>query len=208
VRYPLAIALIFFVLVIAAMAQVAEKRISIQDTDRYIVFPVKDSDPRVIARILSAGTSIDRFTISLALGEPDYWVFFDASKYRGQTLTVRLDGNAGKEMLNRVRADSSYPGQENVYKEKLRPQTAFSSQRGWINDPNGLIYYGGEYHMFYQHNPFGWTHANMHWGTPSAPTCCTGRNCPRIVYTGTGAGIFRHGNCGSEQHSRIPAERR
>ncbi|GGP10026.1 glycoside hydrolase family 32 protein [Oceanobacillus neutriphilus] len=51
-----------------------------------------------------------------------------------------------------------------LYQEKHRPQLHFTPKENWINDPNGLVYYEGEYHLFYQRNPHASDHADMHWG--------------------------------------------
>jgi beta-fructofuranosidase len=45
-----------------------------------------------------------------------------------------------------------------------RPRYHFLPEKNWLNDPNGLIQWGGEYHMFYQYNPNGAFHATIHWG--------------------------------------------
>src|SRR5689334_8772489 len=54
--------------------------------------------------------------------------------------------------------------QDNLYKEKYRPRFHFSPAKNWANDPNGPVYYDGEYHLFYQYNPFGIRQGHLSWG--------------------------------------------
>lgn len=51
-----------------------------------------------------------------------------------------------------------------LFSEKFRPQLHFTPKRHWINDPNGLLFYKGKYHLFFQHNPEGDLWGNMSWG--------------------------------------------
>ena len=51
-----------------------------------------------------------------------------------------------------------------AYDQTYRPQFHYSPVKNWMNDPNGLVYYRGQYHLFYQYNPAGNTWGNMSWG--------------------------------------------
>ena len=54
--------------------------------------------------------------------------------------------------------------QSAAYDQPYRPQIHFSPEKNWTNDPNGLVYFEGEYHLFFQYNPFGDQWGHMSWG--------------------------------------------
>lgn len=131
---------------------------------RYLLLPIKNGPTRKVTTLVDGRVEVIN-DIGLADGEPDWWAFMDVEGWKGKSLTLRVDSlREGSRALEAVELADEIKGAENLYREPLRGQFHFSSRRGWNNDPNGLVYFNGEYHLFYQHNPYGWPWGNMHWG--------------------------------------------
>jgi fructan beta-fructosidase len=129
---------------------------------KYLNIPIAIHEDRQLVRFVTGRDTLSSSVIRVADGRPDYWVFRDVSDLRGKTLTlVFLNRVSG---IDSIHQSDSFPGEDSLYRESHRPQFHFSSRRGWNNDPNGLVYHDGEYHMFYQHNPYEAQWENMHWG--------------------------------------------
>jgi len=84
-------------------------------------------------------------------------------------------------------AQSDLPG---YYSERFRPQFHFTPEKNWMNDPNGLVYYEGEYHLFYQYNPFGNTWGHMSWGHAVSPDLVHWKHLPLALPEADGVMIF------------------
>jgi fructan beta-fructosidase len=77
-----------------------------------------------------------------------------------------------------------------LYKELYRPQTHFSPPSNWMNDPNGMVFYEGEYHLFYQHYPDSNVWGPMHWGHAISKDLVKWENQPIALYPDSLGMIF------------------
>ena len=129
----------------------------------YLLIPVEEKAPAV--KIIAAASDNElktAFDVHLAVNQIDYWVPLDVKKWKDQQLTLSFQGLT-KPVLGSKEIKQSDKF-EFEYNEKYRPQFHFSPEYGWMNDPNGMVYLDGEYHLFYQYNPYGSMWGNMSWG--------------------------------------------
>ena len=147
--------------------------VRINPTQKYLILPVEDSAPDVSISVMVDNVQVETFTVRLALNKVDYTVPYELSKYAGKHVVLRFAMNPQerggarpkvKEAVfsNNLALANSYDASN---KETLwRPVYHFAPQWGWMNDPNGMVYKDGEYHLFYQYNPYGSRWGNMNWG--------------------------------------------
>ena len=111
---------------------------------------------------------------------------------------------AAAAMAVSASAAPDYP--EMDYNQKYRPQFHFTSMKNWLNDPNGMMYYDGEYHLFFQHNPKGNKWGNMTWGHAVSKDMIHWEQLPHAIlpygggtiFSGTGA-VDHHNTLGKQQ---------
>ena len=90
---------------------------------------------------------------------PDTYAYLDMARFLDRKLRIRVV----PEIALRFELVDS-PDDSGIYMEKYRPAAHFTAKRGWLNDPNGLFYNEGLYHLFFQHNPVDLNWGNIHWG--------------------------------------------
>lgn len=91
--------------------------------------------------------------------DPDYYAYLPVYMFLNKEIGLVTDPEVSfiPEFVDEIR-------DEHLYHEKNRPNFHFTPKIGWMNDPNGLVYLNGAYHMFFQYNPAGHGWRNMSWG--------------------------------------------
>lgn len=165
------IILILAVLPLGSFAQTdsnqieGKNKLQINAKKKWLLLPVKNGSESVKVIISGGDEKLRFFDMELSNGDPDWYAYLDISKWEGEALDIKVSSN--KDMspaLQNIKQSNKEEDTKALYKEKLRAQFHFSPKRGWNNDPNGMVYYQGEYHLFFQHNPYGVEWGNMHWG--------------------------------------------
>ena len=141
--------------------------LKIEQGSRYLLLPVQESeDIAAIAVLDNHNNMVQRINVKLAIERVDYYVPYELKgaclmdiEFRGDR---RQKGAVGDFVCWK---DMKYSNSfDTTNREKFRPAYHHTPLYGWMNDPNGMFYKDGVWHLYFQYNPYGSQWENMTWG--------------------------------------------
>lgn len=134
--------------------------IKVENPTKYLLLPIQEEKDEAQV-LLDTGSKDDTWMdVRLAQNGSDYYVPFALGK--GKTATVKILGLKKDALaLSLLKLSNTFDTTNTDY---YRPSYHFTPLYGWMNDPNGMVYKDGEYHLYFQYNPYGSKWGNMHWG--------------------------------------------
>lgn len=142
-----------------------EQNIVVLDSvKKFLLLPVQDDAPEGKVNIVvnNEGQLAQSMNIRLARERVDSYVPLDLSAYVNQKVSIDIAGMPSSSLCwKELKMSDSF---DMTNKEMFRPVYHHTPVYGWMNDPNGMFYKDGVYHLYFQYNPYGSVWGNMHWG--------------------------------------------
>lgn len=135
--------------------------IHIANPPKYLLLPVEENAAESQVRLDTGDAADTDMDVRLAQKKVDYFVPFELPA-EAKKATVRIDRIAQNALCwEEMKLSDTF---DTVNTDRFRPVYHHTPLYGWMNDANGLVYKGGEYHLYFQYNPYGSIWGNMHWG--------------------------------------------
>lgn len=137
-------------------------------SDKYILLPVEEDEHNAHIRVIKDNQVVKEFNCKLAINKTDYSVPLDISEYGGDVL-LDIQFTGDKRSIGLIKDFACWKDIKlsSVFdtknREKFRPIYHHTPAYGWMNDPNGMFYKDGVWHLYYQYNPYGSQWENMTW---------------------------------------------
>ena len=137
----------------------------IKDSEsKYLLLPVQENAPEGKVNIVvnNEFQLEQNINVRLAREKVDYYVPLDLSAYQGKTISIDVTGMPSSSLCwKEIKLSDTF---DSSNRETYRPVYHHTPMYGWMNDPNGMFYKDGVYHLYFQYNPYGSMWANMTWG--------------------------------------------
>ena len=137
---------------------------------KYLLLPVQEKEEFANVRVIADNQQVQNFNVRLAVDKVDYYVPLDIRRFGKKQVLLDINFHGDRRTTGAIKDFACWKEmkQTEAYdatnREKFRPQYHHSPAYGWMNDPNGMFYKDGEYHLYYQFNPYGSQWENMTWG--------------------------------------------
>ena len=167
---------------------------------RYLLLPVEDSGDESRLNLLLDGKQERTLTVRLAKNKVDYHVPVDLTPYKGHTVTFNVITPQGRSSIREAKEDACWTSIalsdtfDISNREKYRPLFHHTPSYGWMNDPNGMFYKDGVWHLYYQHNPYGSKWQNLSWGHSTSTDLINWKPEPEAIEP-NGLGLVFSGSC-------------
>lgn len=137
--------------------------VSLDVKENYLILPIQDDAPEGKICVVKDNEQEGTFmNVRLARERVDSYVPFALSAYKGQHISIDIQGVPENALCwKELKMSDSF---DMTNKEMFRPVYHHTPVYGWMNDPNGMFYKDGVYHLYFQYNPYGSVWGNMHWG--------------------------------------------
>lgn len=135
--------------------------VNITKQAKYLLLPVQENKDDRRVKLNTGNDAEDTWMdVRLAIDSADYYVPFKLPEGQNARVDIKFLP-AGAKAIELLKLADEF---DTTNKEYYRPAYHMTPTYGWMNDPNGMTYLNGEYHLFYQYNPYGSKWGNMHWG--------------------------------------------
>lgn len=161
---------------------------------KYLVFPVSEHAAKKNIRFFRDGVCVYDLDLRLDYVSKTDDVYIDMGRFFENTLDISVFPEMKLVIKERDRKPLCR------FNEAMRPKYHFTSPEGWINDPNGLVYAGGKYHLFYQLNPCGKEWGNMHWGHAESSNLVDWEHLPIALFPDESGAMFSGGGIVDEKN--------
>lgn len=137
---------------------------------KYLILPVQESNDEATVNVLVDGKLDKTINVRLAKSKVDYTVPLDIEKYKGRNVLLNVVTSQNRSTVREAKEDACWDNFsvsdtfDTANREKFRPAFHHTPLYGWMNDPNGMFYKDGVWHLYYQWNPYGSKWQNMTWG--------------------------------------------
>lgn len=175
-------------------------RVGADNAARYILLPVQEANDDATVNVLVDG-KLDRVIyVRLAKSKVDYKVPFDISSYKGHDVVLNIVSSQNRANVREAKDDACWSAIslsdtfDTTNTEKYRPAYHHTSLYGWMNDPNGMFYKDGVWHLYYQWNPYGSKWQNMTWGHSTSTDLVYWEHHPAAIEP-DGLGSIFSGSC-------------